>query len=127
MAEDTLSIPTARREPRDIPGLFIPLAFLLGISGLAVVGLVCWWIFPRAPRHELVPYPVPSYPPPQLQADPHEDMVRFYRQELDQLNSIGWVDRARGLVHVPIDQAMRMVAKEGIKDWPAPAQAERRK
>ncbi|MBV9118589.1 MAG: hypothetical protein JOY63_14640, partial [Acetobacteraceae bacterium] len=49
------------------------------------------------------------------------------RQELDRLNSLGWVDRAKGLVHVPIDQAMRMVAKEGIKDWPAPAQAERRK
>ena len=118
MAEEMLSIPTARREARDVSGLFIALAFLLMVSGVAIVGLVCWWLFPRAPYPELVPYPVPSYPAPQLQAAPHDDMVRFYRQELDQLNSFGWVDRAQGLVHVPIDQAMRAVARQGIDGWP---------
>ncbi|MEO8714178.1 MAG: hypothetical protein ABI369_04115 [Acetobacteraceae bacterium] len=120
MAEEMLAIPTARREARDVSGLFITLAFLLVLSGLAIVGLLCWWIFPRAPHPDLVPYPIPSYPPPRLQAAPHEDMVRFYRREMERLNSVGWIDRSQGLAHIPIDQAMRMIAKQGIKDWPAP-------
>ncbi len=118
-----MSIPTARREPKDVTHTFIALAFLVMVSLLAIVGLVCWWIFPRAPHTELLPYPVPSYPEPRLQDAPHEDMVRFYRQELDRLNSSGWVDRSKGLVHMPIDQAMREVAAEGIQGWPTPAGA----
>jgi hypothetical protein len=125
MAEEMLSIPTARREHRDVSGRFILLAFLLVLSGVAIVGLLSWWLFPRAPHPALVPTPAPSYPSPQLQADPHQDMVRFYRQEMQRLNSLGWIDRAHGLVHVPIDQAMRAVAAAGIKDWPTPAGAGR--
>ncbi len=121
MPEEMISIPTARRETRDVSGTFIVLAFLLMLSGLTVVGLVCWWLFPRSPRSQLIPYPLPRLPSPQLQAAPHEDMVRFYREELDRLNSVGWVDRAKGLVHIPIDQAMREVAEEGIQGWPTPA------
>jgi len=118
MPEEMMSVPTARREPKDATMLFIGLAFLTGVSLLAAVGLVCWWVFPRTPHTELVLYPVPTYPQPQLQASPHEDMVRFYRQELDRLNSFGWVDKAKGLVHIPIDQAMREVASQGLQGWP---------
>lgn len=113
-----MSIPTARREPKDATMLFIGLAFVTMVSLLAIVGLVCWAIFPRAPHTELLPYPVPNYPPPELQASPHEDMVRFYRQELNRLNSVGWVDESKGLVHIPIDQAMREIASRGLQGWP---------
>jgi hypothetical protein len=123
MPEEMMSIPTARREAKDVSTLFIGLAFLLAVSSLAVVGLVCWWIFPRTPHTELLPYPVPSYPPPQLQASPHEDMVRFYRQELDRLNSFGWIDKSKGLVHIPVDQAMRQLASQGIRGWPTQGNA----
>lgn len=123
MPEEMMSIPTAQREPKDVTGWFIIGGFLLLVSTLAVVGLVCWWIFPRSPYIERVPYPPPEYPAPQLQGAPHEDMVRFYRQELDRLNSVGWIDKAKGLVHLPIDQAMRQVASEGIQGWPAGADA----
>ncbi len=116
---DRIAIPRARRETRDIGGRFILGAFLLLVGSIGTVGLVCWWLFPRAPHAALVPYPVPAYPTPQLQADPHEDMVRFYRQEIDRLNSLGWVDRAKGIVHIPIDQAMRQVGSKGIPGWPA--------
>lgn len=119
MPEEMLSIPTARREPRDVSGTFITLAFLLVVSGLAIVGLACWWIFPRSPHPDRLTYPPPSYPAPSLQAAPHEDMVRFYRQELDRLTSTGWIDKAKGLAHIPIEQAMRDVANAGIEGWPA--------
>ncbi len=29
------------------------------------------------------------------------------------LESAGWVDRERGVVHVPIDQAMEIIARRG--------------
>jgi hypothetical protein len=32
------------------------------------------------------------------------------RDEMRRLSSYGWVDRARGVVHIPIDRAMRLVA-----------------
>ncbi|MEO9188994.1 MAG: hypothetical protein ABI224_03175 [Acetobacteraceae bacterium] len=120
MVEETLAIPSAQREARDASARFITIAFLLLVSGITIIGLLCWWLFPRAPHHNLLPAPPPAYPAPRLQASPHEDMVRFYREEMDRLNSVGWVDRAKGLVHVPIDQAMHMIAKDGIKDWPKP-------
>jgi hypothetical protein len=122
MPEEMMSIPAARREATDVTGLFIVLAFVGMVALVGLSGLLCWWIFPRAAHPGLVPYPTPAYPPPQLQAAPHEDMVRFYRQELATLNSFGWVDRAKGIVHMPVDQAMRDVAREGIPDWPASAQ-----
>jgi hypothetical protein len=34
-------------------------------------------------------------------------------RDLRTLNSFGWVDRNRGIVHIPIDRAMELVAKEG--------------
>ena len=121
MPEEMMSIPAARREVSDVTGGFIVFAFALMIFLIGLAGLLCWWIFPRAPHPSLVPYPVPHYPPPQLQAAPHEDMVRFYRQELAQIDSFGWVDRAKGIVRMPVDQAMRAIAREGIADWPSSA------
>jgi len=33
-------------------------------------------------------------------------------QEAAQLNSYGWVDQQKGVVHIPIDRAMELMAKE---------------
>ncbi|HVZ23631.1 MAG TPA: hypothetical protein VG871_21305 [Vicinamibacterales bacterium] len=35
-------------------------------------------------------------------------------RDLRTLNSYGWVDRSRGVVHIPIERAMELVAKEGL-------------
>jgi hypothetical protein len=118
MPEEMMSIPAARREKSDVTGMFIILAFTGTLSAIALIALLCWWIFPRSPHAGFIPYPTPEYPPPQLQPSPHQDLVRFYRQELNQLNSVGWVDKQKGIVHIPIDQAMREVAQKGIPLWP---------
>jgi hypothetical protein len=44
---------------------------------------------------------------------------------LERLRSFGWVDRAGGVAHIPIDRAMDLVAK-GVRPAPGPAQEERR-
>lgn len=120
-----MEIPAAQREESDVTGLFITLTFTGMVSAIGLLALLCWWIFPRAPHTEWVPYPVPRYPAPELEASPHQDFVRFYRSELNRLNSIGWIDRAKGIAHIPIEQAMQEVARKGIPDWPSPgAQAQ---
>ncbi len=43
---------------------------------------------------------------------------------LERLESYGWVDRSTGVVHVPIDVAMDLVAK-GVRASSAPARPER--
>ena len=35
------------------------------------------------------------------------------RTELDRLNHYGWVDQSHGVVHIPIQRAMEIVAQEG--------------
>jgi hypothetical protein len=74
---------------------------------------------------QYVARPLPNFAQPQLQASPRADMDRFRSQQLGALNGVYWLDRAHGVVHLPIADAMRKVAEEGIADWPAPKQARR--
>jgi hypothetical protein len=59
---------------------------------------------------------------PRLQIDPAADLAAHRASEQSQLMSYGWVDRRQGVVHIPVDQAMRDIAAAGIKDWPENAQ-----
>ena len=107
------------REPRDI-GLRFMLALLgfIGVCLLLMLGLA-YVLFPQEIHDRRFAEPFPQYPPPVLQPDPAADMAAFYAQEIQRLNSAGWIDRSAGIVHIPIDQAMRIVAYEGIRGWPA--------
>jgi hypothetical protein len=63
--------------------------------------------------------PVP--PEPRIQANPIQDLEGFRKWEDSQLHDYHWVDRSRGVVSIPIDEAIRMVARRGIPAQPAPA------
>lgn len=64
--------------------------------------------------------PVARFPQPQLQADAAADLVKVQATEQEKLDTYGWVDRNAGVVRMPIDQAMRLVAQRGVPVWPAP-------
>ena len=49
-------------------------------------------------------------------------MERFYKDELLRLNGVGWIDKANGVAHIPITDAMRKVAEENIPGWPGSAE-----
>jgi len=53
-------------------------------------------------------------PEPRLQAVPAIDLDRFRERESERLTTYGWVDRQAGVVHLPIERAMEIVAKEGL-------------
>jgi hypothetical protein len=58
-------------------------------------------------------------PSPQLQAQPHIDLRTYCVQQLDTLNSYGWVDQHDGVVHIPIERAMDLLLKQGFPARPA--------
>jgi hypothetical protein len=57
-------------------------------------------------------------PAPELQIDSASDLARYRAGEEARLQSYGWVDRDKGIVHIPIEQAMRDLAKRGIDGFP---------
>jgi hypothetical protein len=115
------SLSPARHEPKDVGGAFI----WIGAAFIAALVLALAWvvvaIFPESPSDRFLRSPLPQYPAPRLQVSTRADMEKFYAEEMRRLNSAGWVDEAIGKVHIPISVAMRVVASQGIPDWPAPA------
>ena len=53
-------------------------------------------------------------PEPRLQTDPRQDMADLRAKEDDRLGSYGWVDKNAGIVHIPIDAAMRLTLERGL-------------
>jgi hypothetical protein len=112
----------ARHEPTDVGARFI----WIGVTGLLAsvifLALVVLWLYPGATIDRTLPLPLPQYPNPQLQPNPRADMARFYREEMQWLNGTGWVDKAHGIAHIPIAEAIRKVAQENIPGWPGSAE-----
>ena len=56
-----------------------------------------------------------SLPPaPTLERTPVLNLERFRAAEDQVLNSYSWIDRQRGIVHVPINVAIDLLAKQGL-------------
>jgi hypothetical protein len=53
-------------------------------------------------------------PEPRLQETPALDLARFLAKEDETLSTYGWVDRKAGVVRIPIERAMEIVAREGL-------------
>lgn len=117
MAEPPLS--PARHEHSDISFRFLVygVGVVLGTILLSAFGVM--WLYPATMQDRRLPTALPVYPEPRLQTDPAAELQRFKAQDLSRLNSVGWVDKTNGIVHIPIDDAMRRVAAQGIPDWPS--------
>jgi hypothetical protein len=111
-------LPPARYEGADATARAALIAFPAILAGLLLSVLLVWWIYPGTTVDRRLPSPIPRYPSPRLQSDPAAAMRKFREAELTRLNSFGWDDRAKGLGHIPIDDAMRRIAASGIPDWP---------
>jgi hypothetical protein len=49
-----------------------------------------------------------------LQVDPGADLDQVRGTQEEMLNSYGWVDKASGTVHVPIDRAMDLLIERKL-------------
>lgn len=112
--------PDGPREPRDISfrvvaGFGIGLLVLLGAGGLILAGLYAY-IGSREAKSDVLPSMVtPQFPPaPRLEIAPADTLARLRATEDTLLNSYAWVDRQRGIVRIPITQAMNALARRGL-------------
>jgi len=66
---------------------------------------------------------------PRLQQFPRNELYEFRMKEEAELHSYGWVDKNAGTVHIPIEDAMRLMLQRGVftsrpQDASASAQAD---
>ena len=52
-------------------------------------------------------------PAPRLQQKPRNELYDFRRDEQGFLEGYGWMNRTDGVVHIPIEDAMRLVVERG--------------
>lgn len=119
------------RDNRENP--WIRTRLVLGLVGgfLLMVAVAMWSLhgFYRARLASTnVQISLGAFPIPQIQPNPREDLQKFRRQQNEQLAGYAWVDKTKGLVHVPIDRAMDFVVSRGAAaldpiDQPGAAQS----
>ena len=80
----------------------------------------------REPRFPLAAVEGNRLPPePRLQRFPRQDILDFRLREEAALQNYGWVDRSAGMVHIPIQDAMRLtLERKLLTSRPQPADAE---
>ena len=52
-------------------------------------------------------------PAPQLQQIPSREMYELRTQQETDLHSYGWIDKNAGMVHIPIEDAMKLMVQQG--------------
>jgi hypothetical protein len=113
-------------------------AFLIG---LAVAGIVIYFVLwglyrymdaydrsHQPPQNPLVQSAadtrhVPSqavqkFPQPRLEKNERTEIDDFLLKEEQTLDSYGWVDQKAGVVRIPIDRAMQLIAQRGLPTTP---------
>jgi hypothetical protein len=59
-----------------------------------------------------------SPPGPRLETNPEAELQRFRAEEEKRLNTYGWIDKQKGIVHIPIEEAMKNLARTGAPGFP---------
>jgi hypothetical protein len=99
--------------------------FIAGIALLIALSFAGMWTFSKVLKARSVardPAPLPvaeanqprQRPRAALQADPTADMAKFAKEEEAAVTSYAWVDRAAGVVQIPVDRAIDLVAERGL-------------
>jgi hypothetical protein len=122
----TRQSPDARvevHETTDASAFYVGL-FALGLAimiALALPFLV--WLFWRfeasAKRTDPINDPTAVNqipPPPRLQARPSADLAALRHEEDERLYHYQWIDRQQGIVQLPIDRAIEVLAERGLPE-----------
>jgi hypothetical protein len=107
--------------------LVIRAGILLALTTLVASALVLFlfrWLGQRAARDDAPPPPMARVEPdrlppgPRLQTLPAQDLAAVRAEEDRTLHTYGWVDERAGTVHIPIEDAMRLLADRGEAPLP---------
>ncbi len=97
----------------------------IALLGIMVLGLLLSWgvyaffkertAAPGFHAETMTTIDVRKLPPgPNLQTDPHAELVALRRAEDSVLFSYGWVNKDSGIVRIPIERAMELLVKKGV-------------
>jgi len=114
----------AEYEHTDIdPSIAGKFAIWLVAALLISVGIVygTFWLFENqtqstdkaAQIFPLAAGQVKEPPGPRLQTQPFKDLYNLRQGEREKLASYGWVDQGSGVVHIPIEDALRLMGERG--------------
>jgi hypothetical protein len=84
--------------------LLIPI--VIGVLALALVPAAVVWIATRvvpAPEAPLSAFPEESFPPQGF------TLGEYHREIEARLHGLGWIDRDKGIAHVPIELGMQLM------------------
>jgi hypothetical protein len=113
--------PAHGERPSDVKVRAI-LRFGIALAGLVVAALgLCAAVFfalaallGRPPARFAGLEGLPPAAEPRLQANPPRDLRDYRRHEEALLSSAGWVNREAGIIRIPIERAMALVAERGL-------------
>lgn len=115
-------------EPSDVNLRAVSLvAAIILVLALLIHGALLLLLYGLAAQQgERLPVPPEAspgsrFPLPALQVSPSEDLVQLREGEDRRLQGYRWVDRSRGIVHIPINRAMELLAERGLPGRPGDA------
>jgi hypothetical protein len=101
-----------RTEPEGVsarPVIYLAVGFLIFVAA-CLAGLFLYYRGFAGTRTRPKPEPFPA---PQLQRTPLSDLENLKRKQQAQLTGYAWVDKDQGIVRIPIERAMQIVAARG--------------
>lgn len=119
--------PQIRHETRDVDVRPI-IQSGIWLAAVCVVSLALMWGLYRYFRSEnestaaKPTIPAEVFPQPRLEERPIQELKAVVDAEVDHLASYGWVDQPKGVVRIPVDRAIELLAQRGLparKDAPA--------
>lgn len=104
-----------RYEGNEPPGFRRQGIMIAGVFGFMLFAALCmgalYFLYLPFSRNEAI---VPSqFPEPQLQSSPPADLAKMLKQQRDLLTTSHWRDEENGILAIPIDAAMKEIAKKG--------------
>jgi hypothetical protein len=97
----------------------LALVLLCVASAVVVQALHERWSPGSTAREGGLPLALPAAPAPRLQDQPGLELELWRNSERQRAASYGWVDRAGGRVHVPLEVALERVLARGFPVRPA--------
>jgi len=92
---------------------------VVGFLLLAFYRAMASYLAGRQPPPPILQFDAERRPPlPRLQPDPPADLAKVRAEEADRLDSYGWIDKDAGVVHIPVEQAMRIALERGVATAP---------
>ncbi|MFZ0284403.1 MAG: hypothetical protein WAL32_04180 [Terriglobales bacterium] len=113
--------------------------FLMGLGvGVALVAIVLWGLYhamdayirthqprqsplvtqSRSDTRVVSPNEINAFPQPRLEQNERLEINAFRLHEEQVLDSYGWVDKPAGVVRIPIERAMQLIAQRGLPTTP---------